>query len=110
MKLYAAVNVEQYNLVATASTQVQCLKKYKEIIGVKESDEKAEETQIAEITVSQIKYIDVDGNTYIYIIDSGENIYKAKAASHENMLLLKEGDKIKIDYKDSVIINCQKIS
>lgn len=110
VKLYAAVNVEQYNLVATASTQAQCLKKYKEIIGVKESDEKAEETQIAEITVSQIKYIDVDGNTYIYIIDSGENIYKAKAASHENMLLLKEGDKIKIDYKDSVIINCQKIS
>ncbi len=40
VKLYAAVNVEQYNLVATASTQADCLKKYKEIIGVKESDEK----------------------------------------------------------------------
>ena len=37
VKLYAAVNVEQYNLVATASTQADCLKKYKEIIGVKET-------------------------------------------------------------------------
>ena len=110
VKLYAAVNVEQYNLVATASTQADCLKKYKEIIGVKESDEKADDTQSAKITVSQIKYIDVDGNTYIYIISDDEKIYKAKAASHEEMLLLKEGDKIKIEHKNSVIINCQKVS
>ncbi len=110
VKLYAAVNVEQYNLVATAPTQADCLKKYKEIIGVKETDEKADDTQSAEITVSQIKYIDVDGNTYIYIISDDEKIYKAKAASHEEMLLLKEGDKIKIEHKNSVIINCQKVS
>lgn len=110
VKLYAAVNVEQYNLVATASTQAQCLKKYKEIIGIKDSDENTQDAQSAEIIVLQIKYIDIDGNTYIYIIDGKENIYKAKAASHENMLLLKEGDKIKIEHKNSMIISCQKIS
>ena len=110
VKLYAAVNVEQYNLVATASTQADCLKKYKEIIGVKETDEKTDDTQNVEITVSQIRYIDIDGNTYIYIISDDEKIYKAKAVSHEEMLLIKEGDKIKIEHKNSVIKNCQKVS
>lgn len=110
VKLYAAVNVEQYNLVATASTQADCLKKYKEIIGVKETDEKTDDTQNVEITVSQIRYIDIDGNTYIYIISDDEKIYKAKAVSHEEMLLIKEGDKIKIEHKNSVIKSCQKVS
>ena len=110
VKLYAAVNVEQYNLVATASTQADCLKKYKEIIGVKETDEKTDDTQSVEITVSQIRYIDIDGNTYIYIISDDEKIYKAKAVSHEEMLLIKEGDKIKIEHKNSVIKSCQKVS
>ncbi len=33
VKLYATVNVEQYNIVATASTQEECINKYRALIG-----------------------------------------------------------------------------
>ena len=34
VKLYAAVNVELYNLVTTASTQEECIEKYKALLGI----------------------------------------------------------------------------
>ena len=42
VKLYAAVNVEQYNIVTTASTQAECIKKYKAALGI-ENDETTED-------------------------------------------------------------------
>ena len=56
-----------------------------------------------------MRYIDVDGNTYIYLIDTKDNIYKAKAANHENMLLIEKGDKVKLSCADSVILKCEKV-
>lgn len=34
VKLYAAVNVEQYNIVTTASSQTECLNRYKQLLGI----------------------------------------------------------------------------
>ncbi len=111
VKLYAAVNVEQYNIVTTAATQAECISKYKALLGIEDNkeEEKPEDTKEATITIADIKYIDIDGNTYIYLIDSENNIYKAKAASHENMLLLNIGDKVKLKLSDSNIVNCEKV-
>ncbi len=110
VKLYAAVNVEQYNLVTTATTQAECLAKYKSILGITPEPEQTEdETEQATITIASIKYIDIDGNTYIYLIDTENNIFKAKAAENENMLLLSEGDKVQITYSGSKLVSCEKI-
>ena len=108
VKLYATVNVEQYNIVTTASTQDECIKKYKETLGIKteDTDKEIKETTI---TIASIKYIDIDGNTYIYIIDTDNNIFRAKAGEHENMLLLSAGDKVAISYSDKTIISCEKV-
>ena len=96
VKLYAAVNVEQYNLVTTAATQSECIAKYRKLLGLKEPAEPQKETKSVTVTVAAVRYIDIDGNTYIYLIDTEENLYKAKAADHENMLLIEKGDTVKL--------------
>ena len=107
VKLYATVNVEQYNIVTTATTQAECLKKYKAALGI-ESDEITEDVKEKTITITSIKYIDIDGNTYIYLIDEDNNIFKAKASTNENMLLLNVGDKVKLSYSGKTIISCEE--
>ena len=109
VKLYAAVNVEQYNIVTTATTQAECLAKYKAMLGITEPEKVEATTEKTTITIASIKYIDIDGNTYIYLIDTENNIFKAKASDNENMLLLSEGDKVEITHSDSKIISCIKI-
>ncbi len=106
VKLYAAVNVEQYNLVATATTQKECISKYKSLLGINEADILSGETKEIAVTVASVKYIDIDGNTYIYVIDTKDNIYKARAAENENMLLLEAGDKATLSVSGSVIVEC----
>ena len=108
VKLYATVNVEQYNIVTTATTQAECIKKYKSSLGI-ENDEVLEDTQEKIITISSMKYIDIDGNTYIYLIDDENNIFKAKASANENMLLLNVGDRVNISYSGKLITSCEKI-
>ena len=108
VKLYATVNVEQYNIVTTATTQDECIAKYKAALGL-ENDKPAQNTVEKTITIASIKYIDIDGNTYIYLIDNEDNIFKAKASTNENMLLLKAGDKVKLSCSDKNIVSCEKV-
>ena len=148
VKAYACVNVEQYNKVAVASTQDDCIQKYKALVGGTLSAEDAIDTNTAadaavdsdgigssasggtdsdgsaangsassgsgyaavdaptpidlanaeekEITVSKMETIDQNGNTWLYIVDSENNIYSAKYADVLNMLLVSEGDTITI--------------
>ncbi len=116
VKLYATVNVEQYNLVTTAVTQDECIRKYRSLIGtgdaVTEIPEQSEEEPVATdettIEIVDIKYVVIDGDTYIYLIDSKEDIYRAKAGSHEDMLLLKSGDVVSITHAGKEIVTCDK--
>ncbi len=110
VKLYAAVNVEQYNLVATAATLEDCLADYADMF-VQEGDPLPDSTATScNIEIAAIKYIDIDGNTYIYLIDTEGNFYRAKAADHEEMLLLKEGDAISLTVigKEIQLISTEK--
>ena len=102
VKLYATVNVEQYNIVTTAATQADCIKAYKAALGIG-GDGITEEIQEKTITITSIKYIDIEGNTYIYFIDKENNLFKAKASTNEEMLLLNVGDKVQISYSGNTI-------
>ena len=110
VKLYAAVNVEQYNLVTTASTQAECLAKYKTMLGIIEPENTAQPDTTVQFEIKSIKYIDIDGNTYIYLLSNNEEIYKAKASTHEQMLLLNTGDRVEISCSGNEIIECTKLS
>ena len=110
VKMYAAVNVEQYNLVATHEKIDNCIAAYKEMLGVQDNPDTEKPAQPVttthEIEIAAIKYIDIDGDTYIYLIDDESNLFRAKAADHEEMLLLKEGDSVKITCIGKEIQSC----
>lgn len=126
VKLYAAVNVEQYNLVTTASTQTECIQKYRTLIGTAdESDTEDEEdtsdtdtetdteeeitaTDSATITVASVKYIDIDGNTYVYLISTDEEIFRQKASENELLLLIEEGDVLNITYNGKELVSFEE--
>ncbi len=123
VKLYAAVNVEQYNLVATAAAQKDCIAKYRTLIGTAENadneadesgngpepaEEPLEATGESDIVIADIREIVIDGNTYLYLVTEDQQIYRAKAAEHEEMLLLKTGDAVHISYHEKEIISCDR--
>lgn len=109
VKLYAAVNVEQYNIVTTATTQKECLEKYKTMLGMSESGASPEETEKITVKIESIRYIDIDGNTYIYLITADGRLFKAKASEHEEMLLLKEGDKAELECSGSFVTSFKRL-
>ena len=108
VKLYATVNVEQYNLVTTAATQAECIAKYKALLGIDAPTADGNEGAAATITIASIHHIVIDGDTYIYLADAEGNLYKAKAADHEQMLLLATGDTVDVTLSGNVILDCKK--
>ena len=108
VKLYAAVNVEQYNLVATAATLEECLNGYKALIG-EEADPLPDPTETTvTFDITAIEHIVIDGNTYIYLFGDGGNLYRAKAADHEEMLMLQVGDNVTLTVIGKEIQSCAK--
>ena len=108
VKLYATVNVQQYNLVTTAATQAECIAKYKTLLGIDTPDQPADETATATVTIAAIHQIVVDGDTYFYLVDTQENIYRAKAASHPKMLLVNPGDKLTLTLNGDLVVEWKK--
>ena len=60
------------------------------------------------ITISDIKYIDIDGNTYVYIITKENEIYRQKVSENEELLFLEPGDKITVSYNGKEMISFQE--
>ena len=119
VKLYSMVNVEQYNLVTTSSNLDDCFAKYRLLINGKVSKEdldkeepKDDDTDSSDpntgmtdnrtfeektIQVASISYIAVGGDTWIYITDPQNIIYKQKVADNEQVILIRVNDVIKAD-------------
>ncbi len=106
VKQYAAVNVEQYNLVATDNTLEGCLAAYKALFDQEEEPTPDVEPTTATITIAAIEHVVIDGNTYIYLTDAEGNLYRAKAADFEQMIFLKEGDTVKLTCNGQEIVSC----
>ncbi len=103
VKMYALVNVEQYNLVGTGTTQEEALKSYKSLLTqnkISVSYTSTGEEKTVDITVSDIEFITMDGETYIYIKDENKNCYKMKFSECEELILLDVGDEISVTYVD----------
>lgn len=107
VKMYAMVNVEQYNQVTTGETLSECYSNYCKLLGLEENEEQAvtEETQEEDDTeeltfvVADIRFADIDGNTFVYFIDDANHIYKMKFGSDETLLLVNVGDTLKVKAK-----------
>lgn len=105
VKMYALVNVEKYNIVATGATQKEALASYRKLLAENEiiSGDKAatEDTPNKKITVKDIQYITMDGETYVYITDKDGAVYKQNFAENETLIFIQKNDTITVYYIES---------
>lgn len=100
VKMYAMVNVEQYNLVATADTQTDVFSNYKKLLassGQKDAGEQLTETK--QIVVSDIQYIDTKDGTVVYLKDQEHSVYKQAFSENEALIRISTGDAISVTYE-----------
>jgi hypothetical protein len=109
VKLYALVNVENHSIVATGSTQVEAKQAYIDLLiseGIISKEEKPADptptvqTKESTVTVTDVTLATVDGNSVVYLSADDGNIYKKMLREDETMLLIKSGDKLKLNYLD----------
>lgn len=108
VKMYAMVNVEQYNLVTTGETLNECYDNYCKLIGleqkVEESNEdlsgelkEPEEVITVEFEIAKIQHVMLDGDSYVYFADADHHIYKQKFADNEQLLFAEVGMRIQAE-------------
>ena len=98
VKMYAMVNVEQYNIVATGNTQSEVFASYKKLLleeGV-QNDSDNKEADYVEITISDIQYITTEGETIVYIKGTNGIVFKQTFAENESLIYLNSGDTVKL--------------
>ena len=114
VKLYALVNVEQYSVVATGTTQAEAMKAYKSLLvqnGITDKEPEPEVTvKNAEITVREIKTYTVDGNTVFYILGNDQNYYKGMLKDNEELIFVSVGDMLSIEYTEGDDARIKNIS
>lgn len=106
VKMYALVNVEKYNIVATGTTQKEALNIYKKLlvensIDVGTDDIVSEETLQKKIKVADIKYVVTEGETYVYITDADKQVYKQKFSDNEAIILIQVNDTVSVYYEET---------
>lgn len=100
VKMYAMVNVAQYQIVATGNTVAACEKAYIQMLSEKGLTEEVELPKSqASGTVEEIRTAVLDGNTYYFLRLSGEKIfYSISAAADREVVTLNVGDRVTIDH------------
>ncbi len=99
VKMYAMVNVENYNIVVTSDTQTDVFMKYKAALAGSGKQPDADVLVSEEITVDEIIYITSGGGTTVYI-KSSSGIFST--AFSESILFINEGEKITVYYVTKV--------
>lgn len=110
VKLYAMVNVQQYNIVTTASNLDDCFAKYKKLMGEEDiiedpvEEDSNQEDELGELesktmTIASIQYVAIDGNTYVYLESTEGDIFRQKFADNESLISLREGDSLTVNVR-----------
>ena len=95
VKMYAMVNVQNYNVVATGSTLPECQNSYSKLLR-KEGLSQESETGV-EGVIDEIRTAVIEGNSWYYFRLIGERHYYAvSAAQCEIAVILNKGDKVMI--------------
>ncbi len=97
VKLYALVNVENYSIVATGTTQAAVMSAYKKLlqqnnIGIGDSNDSAE------ITVENVRIAMVSDVSTVYITATDGKVYKGYLEADESLILVRVGDKLNVNF------------
>lgn len=100
VKMYAMVNVAQYQIVATGSTVSQCEQEYIQLLsesGVTETED-LPQTEASGM-VAEIRSAVLEGNTYYFVRLEGEEVFYAlSAADNPTAVILNVGDRVTITH------------
>lgn len=104
VKMYAMVNVQQYQIVTTAETVEQCEQKYIDLLvsrGIISGDNVQTNGIIG--TVEDIRTAVIDGNTHVYIkLAEYSPFYEVSAAEAPIAVLLSIGDRVEISAGEDI--------
>ena len=102
VKLYALVNVENYSIVATGATQADAMSAYKKLL--KQNDiETDDNAKTSEITVENVRIAMVSNVATVYVTATDGSVYKGYLEADEALVLIRDGDKIKVSYTEGDI-------
>lgn len=111
--LYALVNVETHNIVATGQSQQEAKEAYIELLlerGVITPEVGPEaEVKSADITVTDVRLATLGGETIVYINAEDGIVYKGVLAKDETLILLAPGSEIKVQYEDTEVERIRRI-
>ena len=97
VKMYAFVDVEQYQIVGTGQTIDEARRNYREALNLEDAEialESADEPVSG--TIDEIYAVVVSGNTvYYFTLTGDETIYTASITSNERLPFMKSGDRVK---------------
>lgn len=100
VKMYALVNVSQYQIVATGTTVAECEKAYKKLMqqnNIQTNTENAAESTVT-APVTDIRSAVINGNTYYYIKLEGTPYISLSAGEYEEAVTLNIGDTVEVTY------------
>ncbi len=98
VKMYAMVNVQQYNIVSTGATVSDCEKEYERLLS-QNGVIAGGSTGQAGVTgrVADIRSAVIEGNTYYYFRLDGESwYYSIPVSASEEAVIVNEGDTVEI--------------
>ena len=113
VKMYAMVNVSQYQIVATGASVMECETNYRAMLAknglIGEAQAEVAPTETAELheiagVITEIRSAVIEGNTYFYFSlragDTDGSIVRASAAKNLIAPLLSIGDEVTVRYRD----------
>lgn len=105
VKMYAMVNVQQYNIVETGGTVAECEANYRRtladngLISDSESEAAPSDQEEAIGVVAEIRTAVLDGNSYYFLRLEGQEVfYAVNAAENPLAVILNTGDQVTITY------------
>lgn len=105
VKMYAMVNVQQYQIVATGASVEECQSNYYKLLRQNKLDTgeapilPADEDTVTGI-VTALRSAVIDGTTMYYVtLDADNTVYCISAGEVEKAILLNVGDRITISYE-----------
>ncbi len=104
VKLYALVNVRQYNIVATGETQAAAIENYMNqlVANGLQTPPPAEPDPVGEtktVIVDRVEYLTLSGATYAYITDTLGDVYRIPFnEQNEGVIFAENGRQMTVNY------------
>ena len=103
VKMYAMVNVQMYNIVATGATVAECELEYIRLLNQNGlTDQTPSITNSVEGMIQDIRVAVINGTSIYYLkLDSNNSYYAISTAESKNVVLVNAGERVRIHVADT---------